>query len=306
MSPQAKNYAIAFLACTTLGAAALLVQTRQQLTEARNAPSLEVKRSEFTTSSAPTPINQSTAAALPALDAFPASAPDQPPERSESEGGGPGNRGQRGAQFAAQMAELMKDPEFAAAMSLEQEARLDSRYGALFKKLNLPLAQLAEFKALLAEREAAGRDVWLTAREQGLDPRANRDQLRELSDSLRAEVDSKIKVTLGDSVYAALNTYNSTSQQRNTVNDFSRRLDYSGQPLNEAQSAQLTAILANTGTVSGRTALITDATIAQSAGVLSSMQLENLKIQQAEQQARLIIEAKTSAAREAARAARGD
>lgn len=205
--------------------------------------------------------------------------------------------------MGAQMAELMKDPEFAAAMKIEQEARLDSRYGALFKQLNLPPAQLAEFKALLAEREAAGRDVWMTAREQGLDPRTSRDQLRELSASIQAEVDASIKATLGDSVYSALETYNSTGPQRNTVNDFARRLDYSGQPLNAAQAAQLTTILANTGTASGRNVLITDATISQAAGVLTSTQLENLKSQQAEQQARLVIEAKTRAAREAARAA---
>lgn len=301
MSPQAKNYAIAFLACTTLGAAALLVQTRQQLDEARSAPTLEVKRSEFTGTSAPTPINQPVVAALPAFDET--SNAEAPAERAE---GGPQNRGQRGPQMAAQMAELMKDPEFAAAMKLEQEARLDARYGALFKQLNLPPAQLAELKALLAEREAAGRDVWATAREQGLDPRASRDQLRELSASLQAEVDASIKSTLGDSVYNALETYNSTSPQRSTVSDLARRLDYSGQPLNDAQSAQLTTILANTGTVSGRNVLITDATIAQAAAVLTSSQLENLKSQQAEQQARQIIEAKTRAAREAARANRGN
>jgi hypothetical protein len=300
MSPQAKNYAIAFLACTTLGAAALVVQTRQQLNEARNAPSLEVKRSDFSIAAAPIPINQ-PAVTLPAFDEGLSS--EGPAERPET--GGPQNRGQRGggAQMAAQMAELMKDPDFAAAMKLEQEARLDARYGALFKQLNLPPAQLAELKALLAERESAGRDVWTTAREQGLDPRANRDQLRELSASLQAEVNANIKATLGESVFAALENYNATSQQRNTVNDFARRLDYSSQPLNSVQSAQLTTILANTGIVSGRNVLITDATIAQAAGVLTSAQLDTLRSQQAEQQARLIIEAKTRAAREAARAA---
>lgn len=301
MSPQAKNYAIVFLACTTLGAAALVVQTRQQLVEARNAPSLEVKRSEFSTASAPVPINQ-PAAALPAIDELPAPDADRP------EAGGPPNRGQRGggAQFNAHMAELMQDPDFAAAVKLEQEARLDQRYGALFKQLNLSPGELAELKSLLAERDSAGRDVWETARQQGLDPRANRDQLRELSQGIQAEVNANIKATLGESVYNALETYNSTAPQRATVNDFERRLQYSSQPLNSAQAAQLTTILANTGTVSGRTVLITDATIAQAAGVLTSTQLTDLKAQQAEQQARLLIEAKTRAAREAARASRGN
>jgi hypothetical protein len=303
MSPQAKNYVIAFLACTTLGAAALVMQTRQQLADVRNNPSLEIKRSDITVAAAPSPLS----APDPATPAAPPEVPfaeDTAAERLDP-GQGRGPRG-GGPQFAAQMAELMQDPEFAAAMKIEQEARLDARYGALFKQLNLPPAQLAELKALLAEREAAGRDVWMTAREQGLDPRANRDQLRELSANLQAEVNANIKATLGESVYSALETYNATAPQRNTVNDFARRLDYSGQPLNDAQSAQLTTILARTGTVSGRNVLITDATITQAAGVLTSTQLQNLKSQQAEQQARLIIEAKTRAAREAAREARGD
>ncbi len=303
MSPHAKNYVIAFLACTTLGAAALALQTRRQLAEARNAPSLEIKRSEFTSTTAPVPIAQPPAAP-PAVDELPA--PEASPERPDNDG--PANRGQRGggAQFAARMAEFMKDPDFAAAMKLDQEARLDARYGALFKQLNLPPAQLAELKALLAERESAGRDVWMTAREQGIDPRVNRDQLRELSQDIQDEVNANIKATLGDNVFNALEAYNATSQQRNTVNDFARRLDYSSQPLNSAQAAQLTTILANTGTVSGRTVLITDATISQAAGVLTPAQLADLKSQQAEQQARQIIEAKTRAAREAARANRAD
>lgn len=303
MSPQAKNYAIVFLACTTLGAAALVVQTRRQLAEARNAPSLEVKRSEYTSSSAPAPINQ-PATALPALDEIPAPNADLASERFEA--GGPPERGQRGGQFNAQMALLMQDPDFAAAVKLEQEARLDQRYGALFKQLNLSPGQLAELKSLLAERDSAGRDVWETARQQGLDPRANRDQLRELSQGIQDEVNANIKANLGESVFNALETYNATAPQRNTVDDFARRLEYTSQPLNATQATRLTTILADTGTVSGRNVLITDATISQAAGVLTTTQLENLKSRQAEQQARLIIEAKTRAAREAARANRGN
>jgi acyl-CoA synthetase (AMP-forming)/AMP-acid ligase II len=301
MSPQAKNYVIAFLACTTLGAAALVVQTRQQLADVRDNPSLEIKRSDIIVAAAPAPLSV-TPPVLPAALPDAPVADDPAAERLEP-GQGRGQRG--GGQFSAQMAELMQDPEFAAAMKLEQEARLDARYGALFKQLNLPPAQLAELKALLAEREAAGRDVWMTAREQGLDPRANRDQLRELSASLQDEVNANIKANLGETVYNALETYNATSPQRETVAIFERRLQYS-QPLNSAQSAQLTTILANTGTVSGRNVLITDATISQAAGVLTSDQLTDLRAQQAEQQARLLIEAKTRAAREAARANRAD
>ena len=298
-SSDKKNYVIAFLLCTTLGGAALVIHTRQQLADARNAPTLEVKRTEIKTAAAPAPLVSPPAAA-------PAAAPEATPPEAAGErpeggpGGGPfGNRGQRGAQFAAQMAKLMQDPEFAAAWKLEQEARLDQRYGALFKQLNLPPDKLAALKTLLAERENAGREVWASAAAQGLNPRDNRDELRKLTDDLQSEVDKNIEAQLGASVVTALDTYNATSSQRNTVNDLTQKLSYSGQTLNDSQAQQLTKILAETGTQNGRSTGITDATITRAAGVLTTAQLNELKRLQAEQAARQLIETQTRAAREA-------
>ncbi len=300
MSSNAKNYAIAFLALTTVGGAALVVHTRQQLAEALNAPSLKVTRSEFSTAAAPAPLI--TPAVVPE-----APEPDAVAERPEPGQEGPGfNRGGPrggGAQFAAQMATLMQDPEFTEAWKLQQEARIERRYGALFKDLNLPPDQLATLKSLLAERENAGREVWATAAAQGLNPRESRDQLRELTAEFQAEVDANIANTVGPNVVAAIEAYNNTGSQRNTVNEFSERLSNTGQPLNDSQSRQLTAILAETGQQQGRNTLITDATITRAAGVLTHEQLTQLKAEQAVQQANQIVEAKTRAAREAAREA---
>ncbi len=299
-STDKKNYLIAFLACTTLGGAALVIHTRQQLADARNAPSLQINRTEIKTAAAPAPIISPPAepAAAPAEAAPPPQAGERP-EGGPGGPGGPGNRGQRGAQFAAQMASLMQDPEFAAAWKLEQEARIEQRYGALFKQLNLSPDKLAALKSLLVERENAGREVWASAAAQGLNPRDNRDQLRELTNSLEAEVDKNIEAQLGASVVTALDTYNSTSSQRNTVNDLTQKLSYAGQTLNDSQAQQLTKILAETGAQNGRTTTITDDTITRAAGVLTHAQLTELKRLQAEQQARQLIEEKTRAARQA-------
>ena len=68
-----------------------------------------------------------------------------------------------------------------------------------------------------------------------------------------------------------------------------------------SQAKQLTSILVETGTQSGRNTLITDATITRAAAVLTNVQLEQLKKLQAEQQARLVLEQKTRQAREAMR-----
>lgn len=308
MSPTAKNYAIAVLACTTLGAGAFALHTRQQLIEARNAPTLQVTRSEFTTAAAPAPL-ELPAPAAPAPDARELEALAERMEASTGDGErGPGQRGPRGggAQFAAQMATLMQDPEFAAAWKIQQEARIERRYGALFKDLQLPPDQLASLKTLLAERENAGRDVWTTAIAEGVNPRdrESREQLRELTAQFQAEVDNNIKNTVGPNVLAAIEQYNATGPQRNTVEDISERLVDLGQPLNDSQARQLTAILAETGQQQGRTVLITDATITRATGILTNAQLNRLKDEQKIQQANILVETKTREAREAARANR--
>lgn len=309
-SSDKKNYVIAFLACTTLAGAALYIRTNQQLADARSAPKLQVTKTEIKTAAAPAPVV--SAAPQPISDereAMPEAGADE-----RGDGGpqnGPGGRGQRGGgNFGAQMAELMKDPEFVAAMKTEQLARIEQRYGELFKSLNLPPDQLAKLKDLLVERENAGRDVMASAREQGLDMRNadSRDQLRQLTADLQAEIDASIGSTLGTNVADALTNYNSTTQQRNAVNNFNEKLanTVGGQTLNSSQSQQFATILADTGTQQGRNVLITDATITRAAAVLTNDQLTALKQLQAEQQAQQLIQAKMRAARDAARAANGN
>jgi hypothetical protein len=305
MSSQAKNYAIALLACTTLGAGAYALHTRQRLADALQAPSLQVTRSEFTTAAAPAPIvAPAPAPAAPAPEAREIEAIAERMEAGPGEGG-PGQRGQRGGgQFAAQMAALMEDPEFTAAWKIQQEARIERRYGALFKDLNLPPDQLASLKTLLAERENVAREVWATAPSQGINPREDRDQIRALTAELQAEVDANIKNTVGPNVLEAIGDYDRTTAPRVTVNDLVPVLQNSGNPLNESQTKQLTKILAETGQQQGRTTLITDATLTSAAGILTNAQLEQLKAQQEVQKANILIEAKMRAARDAARANR--
>ena len=305
MTPNAKNLALAFLALATLGLSVQLYHTRQQLADARKAPKLEVKRSDIQVVAAPAAAPKAAIAERPA-EIPAAEIPFPGAEDNRGGPGGPGGPGGRGGRFGAQMAELMKDPEFAAAMKVEQEARIEQRYGALFKQLNLPANQLASLKTFLAERENANREVWASAAAQGLNPRENRDQLRQLAADLQAEVDNNIKTTLGESVLNAISTYNDTAPQRATVNDLSQKLTISGQPLNDAQAQMMTRILAETGQQAGRNTLVTDNTIARAQGVLMPSQVEALKKLQTEQQAQQLLQAKMRAAREQSQAARNN
>lgn len=322
MKSDTKNIAIIFLAASTLGLGVQLFRTRQQLADARKAPTLQVKRSEIKVAAAPEQL-----VAPPATTPAPA---DAPADGNSDNGPGPGGPGARGGRnFGAQMAEFLKDPEVAAAMKIEQEARLEQRYGALFKQLNLPADKLAELKTMLSERDNAMRDVMATAASQGLNPRDNRDELRKLTSEMQAEVDNNIKSTFGDSVVSALSTYNTTAPQRATVNELNQKLAYMSQPLNDTQSQMLTTILAETGQTTGgqggggggwagggggggrfniggnnNGVLVTDATIARAQGVLMPSQVEALKKLQAEQQAQQLLQTKMRAARDAAQAQR--
>ncbi|TAG32030.1 MAG: hypothetical protein EAZ36_02690 [Verrucomicrobia bacterium] len=295
-----KNYIIAVLACTTLAGAGLLVQARAQLAEARRAPKLQLTQTDFVTTAAPTLISAPSlpiAAESPLMPA-PVGATTQPPVTpTEAEG----SRSQRGALMAAQMAKLMQDPEFTEAWKIQLGARIEQRYGELFRQLNLSPERSAQLTALLMERESAGRDVWATAAAKGINPRQAREELDLISADLRAEVDANIERAFGPQIATALETYSASSAPRSAVNTLSQTFASKGQPLNSYQSQQLMRVIAETGQPSGRNSMrLTEATITQASGFLSTGQVAALQKELTVQTANEVVEKKTRAAREAA------
>jgi len=294
MTSNAKNYLIACLACSTLVGAGIAYHQRQLLAEAKAAPTLKITQANYTSAAAQPLTEKLPAAPLPNDEE--AAVPEAFASPDETRpGAGPG-RGGQGSQWAARMTELMKDPEFVAAMKIEQESRIESRFGALFKQLKLTPEKLAALKTLMAERETAGREVWASAMAKGLNPRENRDELRKLTSDLQNEIDGTIRTTVGEAAYNEIEAYKASQPQRSTVRDLNQKLTVAGQPLNDSQSQQLTRILAETGTTSGRNSLITDQTISIAKGVLMPAQVEQLEKLQSEQQAARLIQEKTGGA----------
>lgn len=237
-------------------------------------------------------------------------------ERRGGPGGGPG-RG-RGNPLAT----LMQDPEFARAMLTQQKGALDQRYADLFRRLNLSPAQVDQLKNLLLERQSAAADVMAAAREQGLDGRESREELRKMVQETQAAADEKIRAMLGENAYAEYKTYEQTQTQRNLVNQLENKLSYTGSPLQSSQMDQLVRILAESsqnarnaagnqgfairgmdggGPVvmgGGGSTQITDDVIARAQSVLTQAQLQGLKQMQAEQEAqRTMSEAMRNASR---------
>ncbi len=217
----------------------------------------------------------------------------------------PPNRGNRD-RFEAMMA----NPEAQKLIALQQKAALDGRYSSLFKQLQLSPADLEKFKNLLVEKQSATMDVMAAARAQGLSPRDNRDEFRQLVQNAQNEVDNTIRSTLGDTAYTQYQSYEATAPQRAVVSQLDQRLSYSSTPLTDSQSQQLVQILAqttpansNAGRASGAASVfsamgggpggafggggtpITADAVTQAQGILSTQQLSALQALQQEQQA---------------------
>ena len=294
--------ALVLLTVSTIAAGSLAWQQYQraerleaQLAGAPPPPS----HSPVAAAHAETDVDEALLLAEPGEDeagSEPATSPTTTPVRTRDGRGDPGMR----------LNAMMENPEFAAAWQAQQKARLDDRYAALFRKLNLHPAQIEQLKALMVDRQASRMDVMAAAREEGFTGRENRDELQALMQQTEKEVEANIRALLGDTAYAQLQQYERTALQRNIVSQVENRLSYSSTPLTAAQSEALVGILAETSgrnrrtgsdpnfamafpggpavNVGGRTA-ITDVAIARAQGLLSPSQLEALRQIQAEQQA---------------------
>lgn len=205
--------------------------------------------------------------------------------------------GRPGSEFAA----MMESPEMQQLMNLRARGTLDGRYAALFKQLGLPPEQLQRFQQLLLDKQSTARDVMAAMRSQGLAPgRDSGEQMRTLVQNALAEIDAQIRTEIGDSAFAQYQSYEQTQPQRALLDRVQQRLSYTSQPLTEQQAAGLLQLLAASSpqtapTVSGRfgptgtggsnQVPITDQTLAQARGILSSSQLAALEELQREQQA---------------------
>ncbi|WP_152032752.1 hypothetical protein [Ereboglobus luteus] len=142
------------------------------------------------------------------------------------------------------MRAVWESPEAVKVRTAEQRRRLDARYAGLFKKLNLSPGQIEKVKDLLVEKQNAGRDVMSVAREQGLDARANRGEIRQLIQQTGAEIDANIASVLGADKFAQYQTYEQTGSQRAVVGTIEQQLSYTSDALTQSQSEQLVSLLA--------------------------------------------------------------
>lgn len=192
-----------------------------------------------------------------------------------------------GGALAASLLARMNDPEAQRLMAEQVRRQIERRYAELFAKLNLPPDKLEQLKSLLADRQTAARDAFLTANDQGVtDPQ----DFQKLVESTQADIDGQIKAAIGDSGYAQLQEFNQTQAIQGVVGQLRNGLADTGSPLTADQSTQMTDLIRRTqpATASGApagSAQVTDATIAGAQGVLSAPQVQALQEVQRQQQA---------------------
>ena len=147
-------------------------------------------------------------------------------------------------QQAEAFRELMARPEVQAIVSSQQKDAVQTRYAALFKSLNLAPEQAEKLKTILADRQTTMQDVMSAARDQGIDPRTDRNAVQKLMEVARNDINSSIKSVVGESGFNQLETYEKTIPQRNIVNQLQQRLSSTDTPLTSIQADQLVQILA--------------------------------------------------------------
>src|SRR6266568_6071934 len=152
------------------------------------------------------------------------------------------NSGKSKGFFGDFLSQMMDDPEMKKMMRQQQAAMMDLMYGGLFKELGLTPEETDKFKELLLEQEMQGIDkagVFLRA---GIDQPDKAAAVTELSQE-RDESEDQLKAFLGEARYAQYKDYTATMAERMELDQFSRQLASSENPLTDEQTKQLLEIM---------------------------------------------------------------
>ncbi|MCF7686728.1 MAG: hypothetical protein K9N01_00370 [Cephaloticoccus sp.] len=295
-----RNHALIFLGLTTLATGYLAWHEARELSELRKAQAssgvAETRRKAWESRRSSEAQDMEDAAIIAEAEKS-----SEPAEEAPVNDFRPG-RGQERA-----IMKLMENPEFLRLMTLQQKARLDPRYAALFRQLGLTPDMLDKFKDLLVEKQSALIDLFTAARSQGLDPRKDREAFRELATSAQNQIDESIRATLGDTAFATYQNYEKTLPYRNVTDQLETRLSYTPNPLTLQQKEQLLQVIATSaepagpnrqaataraagaglgGNVGGgQVATLSETAVQRAAGILTPGQQSVLKQMQAEQTA---------------------
>ncbi|MEO6567401.1 MAG: sigma-70 family RNA polymerase sigma factor [Opitutaceae bacterium] len=168
-----------------------------------------------------------------------------------------------------------------------QGENFDTSYLALYRELNLTLEQREQFKNLMLDCEETSSRLLgkAVAEARARNPNFDRADQYEIFEVMNAqtkrEQQAAVRQALGETAAQALQKYQATGPVRSVAMQLAAKLAYSEAPLLPAQADQLIEIMARNargpvGTVE-LVALNVEATVAQASGLLSPVQLAELR-----------------------------
>ena len=217
---------IVVLLIAVVGLAIVVVQQDREIARLRQQRPLSTAVERATS---PVPAAEAPQPSKPEPEAE-AKLPEAPPspELAQPSGGSASN-------FLSGMAAMMKDPQMKEMIRAQQKMALDRMYGALFKQLNWPAADVDRLKSLLLERQMALAEVGMSMMGGSAE---DRKQAVEESKTIKSDYDKKIQDFLGAEGYQVFQDYDNTVGERMQVQMFKDSLP-ADTALSEQQESDL-------------------------------------------------------------------
>lgn len=137
----------------------------------------------------------------------------------------------------AGLANMMKNPGMKDMIRAQQKGQQDMMYGSLFKCLQLPEADMENFKSLLLDRQMALVDSSMDMMSGEATPEEKKAAAEKMTETTAA-YDAQIKALLGDDNYAVYKSFEDTQTERMQVTLYKGSLA-AGDPLTDEQEDSL-------------------------------------------------------------------
>jgi hypothetical protein len=145
-----------------------------------------------------------------------------------------------GKAFFSALKKMYDDPKMKDMMRAQQQMGVERMYAALFAKLNLDDARLAQLKDVLIDGQVEMSQLGMS-----LMGKLSDDERQRITDEIavkKEQMEADIEAILGDE-YPAYTDYRETMSARQSVMQFSQQVANTGNALNETQSDQLIDII---------------------------------------------------------------
>ena len=143
------------------------------------------------------------------------------------------------ANFAAGLANMMKNPQMQEMIRAQQKVMIDQMYGSLAKTLNLPAGQQEALNKLLLDRQMAMAEAGVNAMSASA---ADQKQVADVIKSIKADFDTDVQHLLNPQDYQAFQDYEKTTPERAPLHMFKGTLSGADVLTDQQETAMVTAM----------------------------------------------------------------